>query len=292
MERDYRQYAEYNSFFEARGWVVEKINGTFILIKQLPFVGSIIKIQRGDPKIPLQKVDEVAKRHRAFLIKIEPNLTTSDPSAPAILKNLKSFGYKESRWAPCPTRTIHIDLTPDLNKLLAQTTRDVRKYLRNNRGKSFEFRQGKNLEDFYPLLQKAGKTKGYAVPRIEELKSRWEVFGNDIKLLLGYKDGKLLGGSLTLCRDATAAGIYMATSKEGLVQHFPYSLMWESVKLSKEAGCRILDLDGIYDPRYRTHTSWKGLSKFKRKFGGREIEFVGSFTKGKFLPFNHLNDFF
>ncbi len=291
MKQDYRQSAEYNHFFETKGWAVEKIDETFVLIKRLPLVGSVVKIQRCDPEISLPKVDELAKKHRAFLIKIEPNLETKDPRAPAILERLKSFGYKESRWALCPTRTIHLDLTPNLDKIFAQTNKDVKRYLKKNREKNFEFRQDKNLENFYPLLQKAGKGRGYAVPEIKELKSRWEAFGSDLKLLLGYRDGELLGGSLTLCRDDVAAGIYMATSEEGLLEHFPYSLMWESIKLAKEAGGKFLDLDGIYDPRYRLHQSWKGLTQFKRKFGGREIEFVGSFTKVKFLP-SCLNAFF
>ncbi len=291
MGRDYRQYAEYNNFFGKRGWIVEKINSTFILIRHLPLVGSIIKIQRCDPQIPLQKIDEVAKRHRTLLIKLEPNLTTDDPRTPTILERLKKFGYEESHWALCPTRTVHINLGLDLDKLLAQTKKDVRRYLRKNRGKNFEFRRDKDFEDFYPLLQKAGEAKGYAVPEIEELKLRWEAFGSDMKLLLGYKDGKLLGGSLTFCRDEAAAGIYMATSKEALAQQFSYSLMWESIKLSQEAGCKILDLDGIYDPRYRTHKAWKGLTEFKKKFGGREVEFVGSFTKCRFLPFKIMAKF-
>lgn len=291
LSGDYRQCAEYNNFFGKRGWIVEKINGTFVLIRHLPLVGSVIKIQRCDPEISLQKIDEVAKKHRALLIKLEPNLTTNDPRAPAILEHLKKFGYEESHWTLCPTRTIQIDLTPDLDNLLARTKKDVRRYLGKNREKNFEFRRDKDFEDFYPLLQKVGKAKGYNVPKIEELKSRWGAFGRDMKLLLGYNQGKLLGGSLTLCRDATAAGIYMATSKEGLAQHFSYWLMWESIKLAKEAGCKVLDLDGIYDPRYQARTSWKGLTGFKKKFGGREVEFVGSFTKCKFLPFKILAKF-
>ncbi len=284
MRRDYRQCGEYNDFFKTQGWVVEKIGNTFILIRHLPLVGAVIKIQRGDPEISLQKIDEVAKRHRAFLVKLEPNLETNDPRAPSVLRNLKNFGCEESSWALCPTRTIHIDLRPDLDEILAQTKKDVRRYLKKNQGKNFEFRRDKGLEEFYPLLQKAGEAKGYHVPKVEELKLRWGAFGSDLKLLLGYKEGKLLGGSLTLCRGETAAGIYMATSKEGLTEHFPYSLMWESIKLSKQAGCELLDLDGIYDPRYQTHKAWKGLTQFKKKFGGREVEFVGSFTKCKFLP--------
>jgi len=281
---DYRQSAEYNNFFRKQGWVVEKIDNTSILIRHLPFVGSVIKIQRSDPQLPLSKIDEMVKKHNAFLVKLEPKLETSGKEVPAILERLKKFGYTESSWALCPTRTIHLDLTPDLDKILARTKKDVRRYLSKNRGKNFEFRRDRELEDFYALLQKAGKLKGCNVPKIEKLKLCWGAFGSEMKLLLGYKEGKLLGGSLTLCRDEAAAGIYMATSKEGLVEHFPYSLMWESIKLSKEAGCKILDLDGIYDPRYRTHKAWKGLTQFKRKFGGREVEFVGSFTKCKFLP--------
>ena len=291
MRRDYRQCVEYNDFFKTQGWVVEKIDNTFILIRHLPLVGSVIKIQRGDPEISLPEIDKVAKRRNTLLIKFEPNLETNDPRAPSVLRNLKNFGYEESSWALCPTRTIHLNLTPDLDEILAQTKKDVRRYLKKNWKKGFEFRQGKNLEDFYPLLQKAGEAKGYNVPKIEELKLRWGAFGRDMKLLLGYGQGKLLGGSLTLCRGEAAAGIYMATSKEGLAEHFPYSLMWESIKLAKEAGCLTLDLDGIYDPRYQTHKAWKGLTEFKKKFGGREVEFVGSFTKCKFLPLKIMAKF-
>lgn len=284
MSKDYRQYSEYNHFLEKRGWLVEEISDTFVLIRLLPFLGSVIKIKRGDSGISLSKLDKLARKFAALFIKLELNLPTDDPRASSILKALKKFGYQPSQWAFCPTRTIYIDLTPSLEDLLTRTAKDVRRYLRQNQKKNFLFSQDKTLEDFYPLVLEAGKNRGYLVPKIEDFKMQWGSFGKDMKVLLGYKDGELLGGSLTLCRDKMAFGIHLAVNKEGLRQHFSYSLFWESIKIAKRAGCETLDFDGIYDSRYRTHSSWKGLTRFKKKFGGREIEFVGPFIKCRFLP--------
>lgn len=284
MPKDYRQYSEYNSFLEKKGWRLEEVSNTFVLIHRLPLLGSVIKIKRGDSEISLSELDKLARRFAALFIKLELNLINDEPGVSPRLEALKKFGYQPSQWAFCPTKTIYIDLTLSLEELLAQTAKDVRRYLRQNQKKNFVFCQDKTLEDFYPLILEAGKSRGYLVPKIEDFKMQWGSFGRDMKVLLGYKDGELFGGSLTLCREEMAFGIHLAVSGEGLRQHFSYSLLWESIKIAKQAGCKILDLDGIYDPRYRAHSSWRGLTRFKKKFGGREVEFVGPFIKCRFLP--------
>lgn len=76
----------------------------------------------------------------------------------------------------------------------------------------------------------------------------------------------------------------MAFNGTGLSCHLPYSMMWEAIVVAKEAGCRVLDLDGVYDERFNAPISWKGLSVFKKKFGGVEVEYPGTYVKCRYLP--------
>ena len=149
MSTDYRQYPEYNKFYENKGWLVEKIDRSYVLIRRFPMWGSVIKIKRCHPEISLQKIDELAKKHHALFIKLELNLTTDDPRTPKILESLKTSGYMVSKWQFCPTKTIYINLNQSLDELLDQTKKDVRRYLRRNQEKYFKFRRDRNLEEFY-----------------------------------------------------------------------------------------------------------------------------------------------
>jgi lipid II:glycine glycyltransferase (peptidoglycan interpeptide bridge formation enzyme) len=51
------------------------------------------------------------------------------------------------------------------------------------------------------------------------------------------------------------------------------------MRFLKKKGCKLLDLEGIYDPRNPVTKRWRGFTLFKRGFGGREVEYIGSFVK-------------
>jgi len=54
-------------------------------------------------------------------------------------------------------------------------------------------------------------------------------------------------------------------------------------KLAKKMGCKIFDFEGIYDDRFPLK-SWLGFSRFKKSFGGLEVEYPGAYSKF-LLPF-------
>ncbi len=57
----------------------------------------------------------------------------------------------------------------------------------------------------------------------------------------------------------------------------------DAILLAKKSGCKVFDFDGIYDERFPIKT-WLGFTKFKKGFGGKEIEYPGCYIS-RALPF-------
>ena len=58
----------------------------------------------------------------------------------------------------------------------------------------------------------------------------------------------------------------------------PTVCVWEGVLEARRRKLKTFDFDGI-DDGSKSLRHWKGFSKFKRSFGGKEIEFVSQFAK-------------
>ena len=53
--------------------------------------------------------------------------------------------------------------------------------------------------------------------------------------------------------------------------------MWEGVKWAKKQGCRLFDLWGSLPPEHDPKDSWAGFHRFKEGYGGKLVEFVGTY---------------
>ncbi|MBI4009047.1 peptidoglycan bridge formation glycyltransferase FemA/FemB family protein [Candidatus Roizmanbacteria bacterium] len=54
-------------------------------------------------------------------------------------------------------------------------------------------------------------------------------------------------------------------------------LMWEAVKIGKKLAAKKFDLWGSLQPDYDVNDPWSGFTKFKEGYGGKFVEFVGSY---------------
>lgn len=259
---DLRQAPEYAQWMRAIGWRAEK--GMFI--KKLPLIPfSFIKIQRQKQKIDYEAM---AQRHRAIQIKIEP--AWGDKT------DYQALGFKPDKAPMLPSKTIWLDLRKSNNQLLKEMHYKTRYNLKNSQpvGIIPGYKIQKNqLKKFYEIYRKNCRRQKFWGLNFNQLKSLLSCFGEKAWLLTTNE-----GGLIILIHDKIAYYSHNGATREGKRRFVPTLLTWEAIKLAKKLGYRRFDFEGIDEKR------WPGFTRFKKSFGGKEVEYRGSLSKfGRFL---------
>lgn len=305
---DLRQTSDYAKYMSSIGWIVERKDGVNYFIKKFPLIGSFIKIQRPK-KIDFDQITTIAKKYRAFQIIIEPILParfgSKSWSSAGIRTNNHNLiilqGYKQSKSPYLPSKTIYIDLTKSEKVLLKEmhykTRYNIKKASQNSTTKSpkfFKIQISYDIEKFADFWQECARNqRGMFLSQKKEIIELYKAFGENAHLILVYhKDTsevaertprmvekrELVSGILMIRTKDIAYYMYAAASDAGKKLFAPTLCAWEAIKLSKKHGSKIFDFEGIYDERFPLK-SWHGFTRFKKSFGGREIEYPGAFVK-------------
>ena len=70
---------------------------------------------------------------------------------------------------------------------------------------------------------------------------------------------------------------YGASTREHQAVMPTYALFWEAMKFGKKMGCRMFDMWGSPGPNPDPKDPWYGFHRFKEGFGGKLVEFVGTY---------------
>lgn len=280
---DLRQSPEWGKFLESLGWKVEISQSAGkpyqIFVRKIPLLGSIIKIQRPST-VDFGGIGKLAERHHALFVKLEPLFALSETS-----------GFKKDSWPLLPTKTIQIDLKKSEAEIFGRMKKDARYGIRRAEKCGLEASRfslsDKNapLEEFYRIFKETGRRGGFWVPPLRDLKAKANAFGKIGKkgwLIAAFhpQTKAMLAGAIILAHRQTAFYHHAASSKEGQKLFAPYTVMWKTMRLAKEKECGILDLEGIFDPRFPKLTKkWRGFTHFKECFGGEAVSFPGSYSK-------------
>ena len=278
---DLRQSSEWASYMAKIGWEVADLGNTKAYIRKIPFLGSIIKIPRFNDLYLLEQIDTLAKKQKAFAAKIEPN---AEIDSEKVLRALENNGYYLDNWSFAPTRTIRVDLTQSEDRILANMKKETRYAIRKAQGLKLELgimNNEEGLEEFINLYKQTAKRTGFWTGPIKELRLRWEIFSSAKKadLFLASQGPALEAGAVVFYHDKVAYYYHAASSESGQKLNAPSLLIWEIIRAAKKRHCLMLDLEGIKDSRIPSTKNWEGFSRFKKGFGGQEIELNGSFSK-------------
>lgn len=276
---DLRQTENYSKYIKAIGWMVEKRGGIYYFIRKISFIGSVIKIQRPE-EIRYKDIRILGAKYKAIQIIMEPKNKDQE-------LRIKNKGFKLSRSPYLPTKTLQIDLTHSISKLL----KDLHPKTRYNMGKAkrnnVQILKSNEIHIFANFWQeRALKERGMLLSQKNLIKSIYKAFGKNVQLYLAKLDNNILAGLLVLEADKTSYYMYAGSNSLGKKLFAPTLITWEAILEAKKRGMRVFDFDGIYDERFPINT-WKGFTRFKRGFGGREVEYPGTFVKN-ILPFHSL----
>jgi CelD/BcsL family acetyltransferase involved in cellulose biosynthesis len=166
-----------------------------------------------------------------------------------------------------------LDLTPSLDDLWANISSAGRRAINKSREQGIEIVKEvdeDSMRVFFDMHLGIRKHKyGYLAQPYRLFQNTWEQFiatGNGF-ILTARSGAHTIGGSVFLRWKDTLYYKWNA-SRRGELQFRPNDgIIWEAIRLAKEAGCTALDF-GLSD------CDQEGLLRFKRKFGSVEKEIV------------------
>lgn len=295
------------------GWQVTRVAlhethtivaGAQILLRRTPWGQNFAYVPRG-PVIDWSRADlvaallpaiaQAARRQRAYLLRLEPELVDD----PAWAQCLAGHGLSPSPETVQPRSTVHIDLTAGSDEILARMKQKWRYNVRLAARKGVQVRHATraDLPAIQDLLLLTGKRDGFGIHSADYYYAAFDLFvpsGLATWLLAEYA-GELLAAIAVFALGSRAWYLWGASgnSQRNLMPN--HALQWAAIEWAKQQGCTTYDLWGIPDEvgvRYSQGTLaadteddagqdeglW-GVWRFKQGFGGRVVRYVGAWDQ-------------
>lgn len=274
----------------------EKIVATMsILIRKIPFFGNLMYVPRGPIgeiheeavlKELTEKMKEIAKQYKAFVIIIEPNVKKEDRVFEELARKL---GYKINSKAIKFEQEIQARHNFRLNlknkteeevfaQFASKTRYNVRLAMR--KGVRVEEKNKEGLEEFCKLMQETGKRDNFRTRPKEYFETILTEFPEEAKIYIAYYEDKPLATIMPMLYGNKMWYLYGASSNEHRNLMPTYLLQWEMIKLAIKHHCNGYDFRGVSMERGEED----GLYRFKKGFGGDFVELIGEI----YIPFKPI----
>ena len=212
-------------------------------------------------------------------IRFDPPWLVSDNEETSLL----SAGLKRAAATVQAPDTVHIDLTPSREEILAQMKSKWRYNISLPDKKEVKIKNVnvQELEIFYNLLKETAGRDGIAVHSFDYYKTLFEICSDknkknlDLRLYTAVHENDNLAAIVVLFFGECATYLYGASSNNKRNLMAPYALQWKAMQDAKDAGCLYYDLFGISPDDNPAHPM-AGLYRFKTGFGGQIIHRPGS----------------
>ena len=265
-----------------------KIIGSLLVwIRKIPIFGYIMYSPRGpicdihNMEVLKQLTDgakELAKKYKAIVLRIEPDIVSSDIEFKKIMLDL---GYsikddaKNFRDEIQPRYVFRLNTKgkteDEIFKGFHQKTRyNVR--LATKKGVTVKDGTREDLKDFHKIMITTGKRDGFIIRPLEYFEKMYDELGREhMKILMAYYDGQPISGVIPIMYGNKTWYLYGASSNEHRNLMPNYLLQWEMIKIALERKSDIYDFRGV--PGIPDDSN--GLYRFKKGFGAEYTEFVG-----------------
>ncbi|MDD2212504.1 MAG: peptidoglycan bridge formation glycyltransferase FemA/FemB family protein [Clostridia bacterium] len=271
-----------------------------LLARRIPVLGKLIFYAPRGPVGDLHnqelmdflfsEVRKLAREKDAIFLKIDPDVSIEDLALREYLRSrgFVAAGRKEGFEGLQPKFVFRLDLTPDLDTLLANFHAKTRYNLRLAERKGVEIKENCGKEDlpiFYEILQETTERDKFLVRSYHYFEEMWDclVPAGYLKLFLAYYQGKPIAGTLAYLFGDTAWYIYGASANAHRNVMPNYLLQWTMIKWAKENNCKTYDFRGVSGNLAEDNPLY-GLYRFKKGFNGTFTEFLGEYDL-VFSPF-------
>ncbi len=263
-------WAEFQESVGRKTFFVRAKGADALLIRHaLPLGLCWLEVPRGplfesEDDLPelMEKIKALARKEKAIFVRMSP------------YEELRVNNY-ELRVADKdhqPETSLVIDLTVPEEEILKQMKPKGRYNIRVAQKNGVEVRPTDEVEAFHGILVQTGGRDGFGIHPQRYYHAMLESLGDHAQLLMAYHQGKAIAGGLFVYLGDCAIYYYGASDHAHRPLMAPYLIQWEAMREAKKRGCRFYDFLGIAPEDAENHP-WAGVTDFKKKFGGRVVNY-------------------
>ena len=225
---------------------------------------------------------EVAARHRAVAVKLEPRLEAGSP-------HLAAFGVRALRRRPDTLQvgqTRLVELVDD-DALMSGFDKDTRYAVRRAEREGVVTSLVEDggdtaaIDALHELVAETQRRAGFPMPPLERYRVAWRALATAGRAAIveARRDDELLASAMVALEGERSFYLFSGSRREapGEPKHYAsYALQWTMMRLARDRGSRVHDLWGVAPPGSGPEHAWHGVGLFKKGFGGREVRWAGS----------------
>lgn len=261
-----------------------------ILERRLPFLGAPIFYCPRGPVVAMddqekmeavfQAIRELAKKTKAILLKIDPDISVNNRALMNILRTsgFQSLEKGKNFEGVQPKFVFRLDISPDEETLLANMHQKTRYNIRLAVKKGVTIRIGtrEDLPEFFRVLKETTERDNFLVRSYSYFEDLYDTLvpAGYGQLFIGEYEGKVIAGTLAFITGDKAWYVYGASSNSHRNVMPNYLIQWEMIRWAKANGCTLYDFRGVSGDLDESNPLY-GLYKFKKGFNGEFTEFIG-----------------
>lgn len=132
-----------------------------------------------------------------------------------------------------------------------------------------------DLKAFQALLVETAARDNFTPRPIEYFQRMFKILPEDMrKLFVVELEGQVIAGSVLIKYGDKTWHLYGASSGEHTKELPNFLMQWEMMRYTIAEGCKVYDMRGVAGERDKS-APLEGLMRFKKRFGGELITFIG-----------------
>ena len=276
--------------FRGPGWsalVIEESNtlGRIWYLPYGPVANDVVALE-----VALTSLGEAAKKARVAWVRIEPMVSDGSEQmrAPGLRSELLELGAREAPRDIQPRRSRWLDLTQGEDAILAAMTGTNRNLWRRHQDKGLSIecsRDPGDVEELISLNRAGAERKGFVAHDADYLRTvaRTLLTRDSGRVYLTRYEGQVVASAFVYDSASTRIFAHAGMKPEFRKLRPNQPMIAQAVLDAAERGAKIADLFGIA-PTDSPHHPWAGFTQFKRSFGGRDVEFAGTWDLPVSVP--------
>lgn len=268
-----------------------EIKGTMsVLLRKVPMMNRhIMYAPRGficNPhdvetlKELTEKAQEIAKKYKAFIFRLDPDILQTDEEFKNIItqlgyktkKNIKNIGQVLQ-----PKYVFRLDVKNKTEEELLKSFESKTRYnirLAGRKGVKVRIGTREDLQVFYDIMKTTGTRDEFFIRPLKYFEKVYDEMGPEhARIYIAEYEGEAIAATLPIYYGDKVWYLYGGSSNKHRNLMPNYLIQWEMIKWALEEKCNWYDFRGVSgfkdenDPQY-------GVYKFKKGFNPTFMEFI------------------